>query len=200
MAYRANLIDDSKNQIRMITNFNVNSDKDGIFTLDDCSYKTRNVVVGGGTNPIKGLRLDFIINIDELTNNADITPIGWNETYNVEFNIVTRAPTPLDNVYFIDPYFKVSNGSDNFNLMLLYQIFIYDGITITPSTEPSGYTPLTYIRLPVDKDDYSFSSNYSSLFQMNGTFGLAPGSNLSTPYKSILKINGFGYLVSRNEK
>lgn len=199
MAYRANVIDDSKNQIRMITNFNMNSDKDGIFTLDNFSTKLRNVIVDGETNTVQGIRLDFTINIDDLMNNADITPIGWNETYDVEFNIAARAPAPIDNKYFIDPYFKVSEGSDNFNLMLLYQVFIYDGTVITPSTEPIGYSPLTYIRLTVNKDDYSFSSNYSSLFKMDGTFGVSPGSNLSTPYKSILKINGFGYLVSRNE-
>lgn len=183
-AYRGNLIDDFKNNISLIRNFNTNTPST-VFNLDSITVKTRS----SDTGDISGLRFNFNITPDSYMEEADFTFIPF--TSNNRYDGTVTPGT----YFFIDPYFKIDESSLNYyNIIINYEIIIYNGIgNIHPGRLFSGHTFLTSFPLTV-KDTYTFSSNYAFLYDYQNSNGAEVAQNFD------FTLNGFCLFVNRNGK
>ena len=188
-AYRGNLIDENKNEIKLLNSLNFNSYATVLHFDDRVSIVSRS----SETGVVNGLRLYFTITPDSYMEKSDINYIFWNIPPSNTFQINLSTNQPL---YFIELCFKTAENSENyFNIMLLYDITFYNGIgNIEAERIPQAKTSLNSLALTV-KDFYIYSnSNFASLYDMKGNLGVTLSENFTA------RISGFAILLNRNGK
>lgn len=186
-AYRGNLIDENKNEIKLLNSLNFNSHYN-IFHFDQASIEPWTFENGFAN----GLRLDFTITPDSYMEKSDINYIFSSSTNDNTFQINLATDTPL---YFIDPYFKTNENSENyFNLHLMWEATLYNGIgDINANRIPQAKTSLNSFGLTI-RNSYINPSNFSPLYDMKGNLGATLSENFT------IRINCFSILVNRNGK